>query len=159
MPWHLVFEESPDSYSVITEVEAFPTGVRFSIVSRYRPGAADADPRGRMRQIHQPDGPRFGVGFPDGRKAFTAAWLSGPRNEQPATPLLRPLGGGGGPGEWRQVFWLWPLPPSGPLTFVSSWPARSPEERSVVADASELVEAATRSRQLWDVDGTSAVDP
>jgi hypothetical protein len=52
-------------------------------------------------------------------------------------------------------FWLWPLPPPGPLTFVSAWPARTAEERSVVADGSEVVAAAAEARQVWPGEGLS----
>jgi hypothetical protein len=151
VPWRLLFGEDSDSFSFITEFEAFPTGVRFSIVSRYRPGGPDADPRSRMREIRGADGPRFGVGFADGRKALSSAWFSGAGIDEPTGPVLVPQGGGGGGQESRMGFWLWPLPPPGPVTFVSAWPARTAEERSVVADGSELVAAATQARQLWQV--------
>lgn len=152
VPWRLLFGEVSDSYSVITEVEAFPSGVQFSIVSRYRPGSRDAEPRNRMRGFRGgdgADGARFGVGFSDGRKALSSTWFSGSGDVEPSNPVLVPQGGSGGMGLHRMGFWLWPLPPAGPVTFVSAWPARIPEERSVVADGSELVEAATKARQLW----------
>jgi hypothetical protein len=152
VPWNLVFNDGPDSYTVITEVEAFPTGVQFSIRTRSRPGTQDWNPRDRMRSLHDPDGPRFGVGFADGRKAFSTAWLPQLPNQNPTGPVLRTLGGGGGGREWRQGYWLWPLPPRGPLTFVSAWPARGSAENVVTADASDLVVAAANARQLWEID-------
>lgn len=149
VPWRLLHDENSEHCSVITEFEAFPTGVGFSVVTRYRPGSPDADPRTRMSDIRRTDGPRFGVGFADGRKALSSAWFSGSGSEEPVNPVLVAQGGGGGPGEFRMRFWLWPLPPPGPVTFVSAWPARTGKERTVAADSSELVAAATEARQLW----------
>jgi hypothetical protein len=34
---------------------------------------------------------------------------------EPTDPVRWGMGGGGGGGRWRQDFWVWPLPPSGPV--------------------------------------------
>ena len=54
-------------------------------------------------------------------------WAKGDRcrrllasREEPEGPVLWGMGGGGGGGSWRQDFWVWPLPPSGPLRWRAS---------------------------------------
>jgi len=155
VPWRLVLVEGPDAYIVVGDVEAFPTGVQFSVSSRFRPGVIDVHPRaGRpsMMMFGSPDGPRFGVGFADGRKAVTTRLLGQPLDHEPAAPVIWPRGGGGGNDEWRTGLWLWPLPPAASLTFVVSWPGIGVEEASVTVEGAELTTAADQARQLWDVD-------
>ena len=35
--------------------------------------------------------------------------------------ILLPIGGGGSERQWDGDFWVHPLPPNGPVTFVASW--------------------------------------
>ena len=68
-----------------------------------------------------PEQLRFGVQFSDGRKATSVAvghWGEG----SPSEPVLMPNGGNGGLRSWDISYWLWPLPPPGPLEFVVEWP-------------------------------------
>ena len=53
-------------------------------------------------------------------------------------------------------FWLWPLPPPGPLTWVGEWPDRNIPESSVEVDATVLEAAASEAEQLWEVDTNEA---
>jgi hypothetical protein len=94
----------------------------------------------------------FGVGFADGRKAMLGRLFPPNLEEDPDGPVLMPRGGGAGGEEWRMGMWLWPLPPSGPLTVVTSWAERDQNERAVTIDAAELVEASEHAEQLWVVD-------
>ncbi|MCW2996158.1 MAG: hypothetical protein JWQ18_3653 [Conexibacter sp.] len=99
--------------------------------------------------------PRFGVGFADGRKA-----VGGDRHlhERRLTGdaakeiVLWPRGGSGGRRRWTQSFWLWPLPPPGPLTFALSWPAEGIDEVLVEVDSGPIREAAGRAVELWPDD-------
>jgi hypothetical protein len=58
-------------------------------------------------------------------------------------------GGGGGDRRFDMRFWLWPLPPPGPLAFVVEWPAEGVELTRRAIDVAELLEAATRAEELW----------
>ena len=58
-------------------------------------------------------------------------------------------GGGGGAGRWHQGFWMWPLPPIGPLFFVCEWPAAEIPLTRVEVDSQPLRDAAGRSRELF----------
>lgn len=43
MPWYLVVLRSSDVHAVVTNVEAFHTGVYFTTVARFRAGAVSDD--------------------------------------------------------------------------------------------------------------------
>jgi hypothetical protein len=92
---------------------------------------------------------RFGLQFADGGVASNMArhpFVSG--ESEPVGPILLPGGGGGGGRHYDTRYWVWPLPPAGPLIFVCQWPALGIEESRAEIDA-QLVLDAVRSRQLW----------
>jgi hypothetical protein len=91
---------------------------------------------------------RFGVQFSDGSKA-TNVGGRGYAGEEPEGPVLWGMGGGGGGGRWRQDFWVWPLPPAGPLVFVCEWPAAGIPLTRAEVDAQLLLDASTRARALF----------
>jgi hypothetical protein len=81
---------------------------------------------------------RWGIQFSDGRKATNVGRRGFPApDESPEGPVLWPRGGRGGGGDaWQQSYWVWPLPPEGPLAFVCAWPiADMPETRSEIDSA------------------------
>lgn len=84
--------------------------------------------------------------------AFSVAGVVADDEESqvPEGPLLVPRGGGGGGQRYSQSFWLWPLPPEGPLTFVCEWPALDIGLSRVEIDSALIREAAARSRTLWE---------
>ncbi len=92
---------------------------------------------------------RFGVQYADGRKATT---VGNPfsADAEPQGPILLPGSGGGGAREWDQSYWLWPLPPAGPLAFVCEWPAHEVALTRAEIDTSLILEAAARAETLWD---------
>ncbi len=156
VPWHVEMARDSKVYAVLIEVVAYPTGVEFSIMTRRAPDAArsqDGRPMGLAFRMSGPDAPRLGIGYPDGRKAVLEAMRApSPSGEEPDRPILILRRGGGGRDEWRQGFWLWPLPPPGPLLVVTSGGQTDPGEHSVRLDAAELVAAAERAEQLWEID-------
>jgi len=58
-------------------------------------------------------------------------------------------GGGGSDRTVDQDFWVSPLPPEGPVTFVLSWPAFGMPESRTVVDSAPIREAAGRAQELW----------
>jgi len=60
--------------------------------------------------------------FADGRKVTTLDEHWGSEGE-PEQPILESGSGGGSPGHYDSEYWLWPLPPPGPLVFVCEWAA------------------------------------
>lgn len=52
---------------------------------------------------------------------------------------------------WQGDFWLWPLPPPGPLAFVVEWPSENIELTRHKVDVALLLDAAAQSEVLWPV--------
>jgi len=99
---------------------------------------------------------RLGVQFSDGAKAtvFDAhRWFG--LDDGPPGPVLMQRGGGGG-RSWDLGFWVWPLPPEGPLAFVVEWPSEGIALTRAEIDASVVRAAAEQAEVLWpDDDGPS----
>jgi hypothetical protein len=98
---------------------------------------------------------RFGVEFSDSRKAINGGQLKtnvadrSSRGGEPEGPVLLGRGGRGGGSEWRRAFWLWPLPPAGPLSFVCEWPAAGIPVSRVEIDGQVVVDAAARATVVF----------
>ena len=156
VPWRIVLFKALDAFAELREFEAYPTGLHFSLVTAMRqepvePGDNPMQKMQRMMMFPEAGGPRFGVVFADGRKVAMGARESFPRGDkEPDRPVLIGQGGGGGGNVWHMGYWLWPLPPPGPLTWVASWDERAIPETSVVVDASVLADAAAEAEKLWD---------
>lgn len=147
---------------------AYPQGVRFDVVVRMRPGPDAEDDlfdpfghhlrhrRRRGESWPPPDVLRFGVAWPDGRKATALAernWAGVNEREEPEGPLLSRRGGGGGGLSWSMGLWLWPLPPSGTIDFVCEWPSERIPETRVAVPTAPLLEAAAQAETLWPEGG------
>jgi hypothetical protein len=52
---------------------------------------------------------------------------------------------------WNGEYWLWPLPPPGPLIVGCRWPDRGIPETLVQIDPEPLLAAAEKSRSVWEV--------
>jgi hypothetical protein len=133
---------------------AYPTGLDLELhVLASASAGDDLDPS--LNGIyHRPGGKstyeemlRFGVSFADGRRASNLGGFT-PPGEEPEGPVLLGMGGGGGGGRWHQGFWMWPLPPAGPLSFVCEWPAAGIALTRVEVDSQPIRDAADRSRKL-----------
>jgi hypothetical protein len=94
---------------------------------------------------------RFGLEFADGRKATNLGYpgyvMQG--DADPSQPVLMPRGSGGGGRSWAGNWWVWPLPPAGPLTVVCEWPAYGIALTRHEFDAGPLLDAAAQVEQLW----------
>ena len=59
-------------------------------------------------------------------------------------------GSSGGTGRrWDGNFWVHPLPPDGPVTFVASWPEYGAAETRAGLDGTVIRAAAARAVVLW----------
>jgi hypothetical protein len=135
----------------LLDIVAYSTGFGLKLVLRFRPDA-DFDPRSMMMQMHggDPDELRFGIAFSDGRKATNLGPRRPPSEDPPEISLSRGGGGGGGSRGWEFNFWVYPLPPPGPITLALEWPARGLAESRHELDAGAILEAAAKSEKLWD---------
>jgi hypothetical protein len=143
-------------------LRAYPNGLKFVVHVRLRRddqsspyGLHDPfgehDPLGRGKQ--QDDLLRLGVLFADGRRTVNeSGWKSERDYSESGEPLLRAEGSGGSSRYWDGDFWLYPLPPDGPLTFIVSWPAYGITEARGELDAAAIRAAAARAVDLWPDD-------
>jgi hypothetical protein len=154
------------------------SGIEFALSILRRRGAEGDrwdhhDMLGGMRALHArtadgelpPEVLRFGVQFADGRKATSSPLPVPPRDgsmnrlsvdsasgqgKSPSTaPSLWRRGGGGTGNRYDQRYWLWPLPPPGPLAFVCEWPSEDVELTRVEVDAEPILQAADHAILLW----------
>jgi hypothetical protein len=143
-------------------VVAFSNGLELQVVLRRRELSEEPDlMHFHMHRRHARGGElaaevfRFGVEYPDGRKATNL----GPfpfGHDEPAGPVLMERGGGGGGRSWSFGYWLWPLPPPGPLRVVVEWPAMGVPLTDVELDGAALTAAAADVDVLWPGDEPSS---
>jgi hypothetical protein len=142
----------------IGSVRAYPNGFEFTLHTRLRredetgPGAADPlDQHRRWRGRQEPgDALRLGVLYADGRRTATTAGHPFMDDDADAGRLvLLQNGGGGDARRWDGDFWVHPLPPEGPVTFVASWPKHGVAETRVELDGAAIRAAAQRAVTLW----------
>jgi hypothetical protein len=162
----LVLADNERAAVFLGRCSAYATGFELEVRVLVRAGADELDPS--LNGIYHRPGRgstyeemlRFGIAFSDGRKATNVAGpphggrlARGPR--EPPDPVLWGMGGGGGGGRWRQDFWVWPLPPPGPVGFVCEWPAAGIPLSRAEIDAQVLLDAAGRARALFPNEPTS----
>ena len=171
MPLRLVLARTDHVAVALVGATAYSTGVTLTVAVRSRRSGTSEDvddlfddPYG-MRFGHllrhtlqggelPPELLRFGVQFSDGRKATSLGEaLPGVDEEAPSGAVLTQGGGSGGGGDWESDFWLWPVPPPGPVTFAVEWPAREIELTKQQVDASVFIKASEESEALWPAEG------
>jgi hypothetical protein len=166
---NLVIGRSDKAALWIPAITAFLDGFEFEIAMRYRLEGEFDHPlllvHHRRREASaeglDPGLLRLGVQFSDGRKATNVDSLMPfpmPRepDEPPEGPVLLERDGSGGAGRWHQGFWVWPLPPRGPLAFVCEWPAADISETRNEIDSALVRDAAADAIMLWsDAETTS----
>jgi hypothetical protein len=169
VPFRMMLARNDDVALAITEVTAYPTGVEFNLALRVRhlsPDAWRAMRHGAPFHLHRfpgdppvegipPEILRLGVEFADGRRATTLDESHRRSRTDPAKPVLTHRGGGGGDRTWNMRFWLWPLPPSGPLAFVAEWPLGGIPLTRVEVDAELILQASLTAEMLWPEGGSS----
>jgi hypothetical protein len=158
VPLELVLARSELAAVCVTRISAYPTGFAFELLTVSDADAGeDLDPhlmgirhhRGRAGGTDTQL--RLGVQFSNDAKATNVGAAPGfaGRDEKPQAPVLHPQGGGGGPGSWRLGYWVWPLPPAGPLAFVCEWPAASIPLTRHEIDAQFVLDASARAQEIF----------
>lgn len=131
----------------------YPSGFELELRVVTAPGAQSLDPslsgihaRSDRHGTNFEDMLRFGVEFPDKRRATNLDPGSGKDSQG---PLLTGLGGRGGAGSWRQDFWCWPLPTAGTLAFVCEWPAAGIPVSRCEVNAQQFLDASAAALKLF----------
>jgi hypothetical protein len=170
-PWHppeaelpgivpidtLHFDRSEQAAVAIIGIAAYARGFEFCLARRIRPGTPglDQDPTPEMRTRRRRESEDFPVSvqFSDGRTAVSGRPGG---DSEPTGPILQRRGGGGTSHSQLLRWWVWPLPPAGPLEFICQWPVYGIGETRVGLDGQLILDAALRSVQLWPEDDPDA---
>jgi len=153
----LVLARTDEVAIAIGSIRAYPNGFEFTVHVRFREAAADFgpghDPFSWHRRGHGGSGPpdvlRLGVAYADGRRTATTSGQPGPGDEDDGQLRLMHQGGGGSALGFDQNFWLYPLPPQGPVAFVAAWLEFGVPEVTAEIDAAAIQAAAERAVVLW----------
>ncbi|GIF20158.1 hypothetical protein BJ973_001935 [Actinoplanes tereljensis] len=155
-----LLSKTDDTAVGISQVEVYSTGFRFTLAVRLRvlgpevpPGSLFALVGGHGHPglpVAAEDRLLFGIEYADGARASTLEdfRMLGPGVLSPLT-LTRQGGGSSGDLSANQTFWVSPLPPAGPVTFVLAWPAFGITESRTEVDGEAIRAAADRSTLLW----------
>ncbi|MFC1410821.1 hypothetical protein ACEZCY_16125 [Streptacidiphilus sp. N1-12] len=131
------------------QVLAFPTGIVIEVEAHGRDTWQD------QYGIEYTDGLRFAVRFADGRtvRQNDSAGLRDGRGPMLHAFSTQSSGGGRNNSEDIQLsLWLWPLPPSGPVTLSCSWPRAGITDAGLVLDGDRLRAAAALAEPFWSSD-------
>ncbi len=166
VPVELVIGLSDRAAVALVGIVAYPTGFSFTLASRRR----NPDPADRhWKPPHELDAPmmegrlpptllRFGFQFADGEK-LTSIPRASPQldfDSEPSGPTMFPRAGGGDSAAWDSDFWVWRLPPPGPVTVVCEWPSEGIDETRTTLSSEEFLAASARAQVLWDDPGPTA---
>lgn len=154
----LVLARTDDAALLVHSGRAYQNGFAFTFglqTRKPREGRADNPMMGWHSASHggfDDKTVRFGIAFADGRKAtvFDAhRWWGDPERPEPPEIVLMQLGGGGGGATWDLGFWVWPLPPEGPVAFVVEWPSERIALTRAELDSAVVRDAAASAVTLW----------
>jgi hypothetical protein len=155
VPAELVLVRTEQVAVTVGGVRAYPNGFEFTVHARLRrqdeprPGRGGLfDRHGRGMQAAS-GGLRLGVMFADGRRAAAPGGHRRPDDAGAGRLVLFENGGGGSGRTWDGNFWVHPLPPEGPVTFVVSWVEHGVAEARAELDGAAIGEAARRAVILW----------
>ena len=130
----------------VTAIWAFRAGYEFWIKARFRhPGPA-------LERWPDDQSLHVGVRFADGKKAGNVGRVPEPAGSVATGLIMNPVSFGGGHQHQDRSYWVRPLPPVGPLTFICEWAAFDIPEMRADTDAQLIVDAAKRSVQIWPAD-------
>jgi len=131
----------------VTTVCAYPDGFDFTVRVHVRD--AEKFPPDPFGWHGREPALRLGVMYADGRRTATTAVHPRPSDDLAGRLVLTRGGGGGDEHSWHASFWIYPLPPEGPVTLVVSWPEQGIPETRGELDGTAIRAAAERAVVLW----------
>jgi len=93
---------------------------------------------------------QIGLGLAGGRELTMAGEVGPEPPDPPALSRRRHLQGGGRYLGWRDFWWLWPLPPAGPILLICSWEAMGVAPSESTFDSGPLLEGARSALRYWE---------
>jgi hypothetical protein len=141
---------TPEVVVAVRGITAYSDGLHIAVVVIFADRARTEDLAYSLQEYSRSPGRfRIGLSFADGRKA-TSGQRDAPDVEQSSNVQLKLLGSGQQGLMWNGEYWLWPLPPAGPLVVGCRWPDRGIPETLVQIDPTPLLSAAAVSRSVWE---------
>lgn len=146
-----VLARTPAVVVAVRGITAYSDGALLAVVVLFADQERTEDLAYSLQEFSRSPGRfRFGVAFSDGRQA-TSGRRDGPDVERTAQSAQLKLLGSSHVGLlWTGDYWLWPLPPAGPLVVGCRWPDRGIPETLVQIDPAPLLTAAATSRPVWE---------
>ncbi len=165
IPQNVVLGQSDRAVVALSHAVAYSTGVAFDFLAVAR-GLTRSQANRVFHEQHMfeeeeiPDSLlRIGFELADGVRVSNLGGLRAHRklmspDAEPEGPLLLRHGGGGGNSGGGHVtmkpgYWLWPLPPPGPVHISCEWPFVEIVLTTVEIDGRALLDAASQARSLW----------
>jgi hypothetical protein len=152
----LILGRTGEVVLTVGAIRAYRNGFQFTVTGLVR--AASVSDRGGMGwrvRVDVESGPlitefcQVGVEFSNGLSAANRHWHPPASGSVPTGLLLVALAGGGAGHRFEVDYWVWPLPPPGPVTFVCGWPTHSLAETRTAIDAGAILDAAARCVEFW----------
>jgi hypothetical protein len=132
----------------VEAVWAFKEGFEFWVKAVFRDRGPALELEPNEESLH------FGLQFADGRKVANTGRAPGPAGSVATQLLLRPINFGGGIYHQKRSYWVWPLPPPGPLAFVCEWRVFDIQEQRAEVEAQLILDAAQHSMEVWPEDSS-----
>jgi hypothetical protein len=164
VPARTVLASQPSIVIALTECVAYSNGFTVGIALRSM-HFLDHGSVGFGPPMERPDDSalQIAIKFGDGREgaasghgpnaevmAYYKAWRDDIEPERPAGPVVSHRKGGGGGKVWDFEYWVWPLPPDGPLTVSCEWRSEGVAKTSKELDGTAIRLAGNTSKNLWD---------
>jgi len=146
-----VLARTPEVVVAVRGITAYSDGLHLALVVISADHVRTEDVAYSLQEFSRSPGRfRIGLAFSDGRKV-TSGQRDSPDIEERSAAQLTLLGAGQQGLLWSGEYWLWPLPPAGPLIVGCRWPDRGIPETLVQIDPEPLLRAAALSRSVWEV--------
>ncbi len=130
----VVLASQPRLFIAVTDCVAYSSGFSIAIAIRSKDN------------LHDP-GVQIGVRFSDGQAAL-AEGLIGDLDNQPG-PFISLQAGSGGGGTANFNYFIWPLPPDGPVMITCKWPARGLQAAGKELNGAAIRAAGLKSHSVW----------
>ena len=132
-------------------ITAYSDGLHIAVVVLFADQARAEDLAYSLQEYSRSPGRfRFGMAYSDGRHATSGSRDSPDVERSSDAAQLKMLGSSHSGLVWNGDYWLWPVPPPGPLVVGCRWPDRGIAETLVQIDPAPLISAAASSKPVWE---------